>query len=155
MGNSNNITGNRVVNSYEGIIFNYGENNRLVGNTIENNSNGIALYSSNNLVYLNYFINDSAFNSEVTNFWDNGSVGNFWSDYQTKYPNATKVDGSGIGNTTYVIDANNIDHYPLMPQANIPTPTPSVSEFPLLAILPLFLSVLLAAMILRNRKTTK
>ncbi len=46
--------------------------------------------------------------------WDNGSVGNYWSDYLTKYPNASEIGDTGIGDTPYVIDANNIDHYPLM-----------------------------------------
>jgi hypothetical protein len=45
--------------------------------------------------------------------WDNDYVGNYWSDYQTKYPNATEVDNSGIGDTPYVIDENNEDRYPL------------------------------------------
>jgi hypothetical protein len=34
--------------------------------------------------------------------------------YQSKYPNATEVDASGIGNTPYVVDVNNTDYYPLM-----------------------------------------
>jgi hypothetical protein len=50
------------------------------------------------------------------NTWDNGypSGGNYWSDYQTRYPSAAEIDGSGIWNTPYVIDANNTDRYPLM-----------------------------------------
>jgi hypothetical protein len=50
------------------------------------------------------------------NVWDNGypSGGNYWRDYQTRYPNATEIDSSGIWNTPYVIDANNTDRYPLM-----------------------------------------
>jgi hypothetical protein len=52
----------------------------------------------------------------VGNVWDDGypSGGNYWSDYQTTYPNASEIDSSGIWNTPYVIDANNTDHYPLM-----------------------------------------
>jgi hypothetical protein len=43
--------------------------------------------------------------------WDNGfpSGGNYWSDYTGTYTN-----GDGIGDTPYVIDANNQDRYPLM-----------------------------------------
>ena len=33
-------------------------------------------------------------------FWDNGLVGNYWSDYK--------------GQGTYVIAENNVDNYPLM-----------------------------------------
>jgi len=45
--------------------------------------------------------------------WDNGKVGNYWSDYRSKYPDATEIDNSGIGNASYVIDENNKDRYPL------------------------------------------
>jgi len=52
----------------------------------------------------------------LPNTWDNGypSGGNYWSDYQTRYPNAAEIDSSGIWNTPYVIDSNNTDYYPLM-----------------------------------------
>jgi hypothetical protein len=50
----------------------------------------------------------------TANFWDNGSVGNYWSDYLLKYPNASEVGNTGIGNTPHIIDQDNIDHYPLM-----------------------------------------
>jgi hypothetical protein len=54
------------------------------------------------------------------NTWDNGyaSGGNYWSDYcgvdiyTGPYQNVAGSDG--IGDTPYIIDANNIDHYPLM-----------------------------------------
>jgi hypothetical protein len=65
------------------------------------------------------------------NTWDNGypSGGNYWSDYQTKYPNATEIDSSGIWNTPYVIDGpNNIDRYPLMHAYFMPTYSVSFSE---------------------------
>ncbi|UCC59173.1 MAG: hypothetical protein JSW14_04915 [Candidatus Bathyarchaeum sp.] len=51
-----------------------------------------------------------------TSTWDNGfpSGGNYWSDYQTRYPNATEVGTSGIGDIPYIINENNQDNYPLM-----------------------------------------
>jgi parallel beta-helix repeat protein len=36
--------------------------------------------------------------------WDNGTVGNYWSDYLDRYPNATQIDNSGIGNKPYIIE---------------------------------------------------
>jgi hypothetical protein len=56
----------------------------------------------------------------VGNAWNNGypSGGNYWSDYNGTdfysgpYQNVTGSDG--IGDTSYVIDANNTDDYPLM-----------------------------------------
>jgi parallel beta-helix repeat protein len=57
--------------------------------------------------------------------WDNGTVGNYWSDYQSKYPNATEVDMSGVGNTPYVIDGNNTDYCPLVHAVDISAIPPS------------------------------
>jgi len=83
--------------------------------------------------------------------WDDDypSGGNYWSNYtgvdvkSGSYQNETGSDG--IGDTPYIIDANNIDDYPLV----VPTAIP---EFPLFFILPLFMMVtLLAAMIYRRK----
>jgi hypothetical protein len=60
------------------------------------------------------------FNISARAIWDNGyrSGGNYWSDYngtdsyKGQYQNETGSDG--IGDTPYVIDANNTDNYPLM-----------------------------------------
>ena len=46
-----------------------------------------------------------------TNNWDNGTKGNYWSDYT-----GTDANGDGIGDTPYVIYENNQDNYPLMKQ---------------------------------------
>jgi parallel beta-helix repeat protein len=36
--------------------------------------------------------------------WDNGSVGNYWSDYSSVFPNATEIDHLGIADTPYLIN---------------------------------------------------
>ncbi len=74
---------------------------------------GVSLSSSavNNTFYHNNFINN-AHNAGAglsRNFWDNGLEGNYWSDY-----NGTDSDGDGIGDTSYIINENNRDNYPLM-----------------------------------------
>jgi nitrous oxidase accessory protein NosD len=51
--------------------------------------------------------------------WDNGSVGNYWSDYSDKYPDALEIDDTGIADKPYVVDGDNIDHYPLMRPVSI------------------------------------
>jgi parallel beta-helix repeat protein len=124
-GTSNVIIGNNFVNNMLGVFLGETSNNLIVGNNITGCS-GVALdicYSSDNSIYHNNFINNSQiaypnryYGTTSLNTWDDGypSGGNYYSDYQTKYPNATMIDGSGIGDTPYVIDANNKDNYPLM-----------------------------------------
>jgi parallel beta-helix repeat protein len=154
-GSSGNIlSGNNVTASGDvGInLIDSSDNNTLSANDITANSaDGIYLYaSSDNTFYHNNFINNTqqVSSDSSPNTWDNGypSGGNYWSDYRTRYPNASEIDSSGIGNTYYVIDANNTDRYPLMNQYAIP-------EFPSFLILPLFMmATLLAVVIYQKRK---
>jgi hypothetical protein len=92
-----------------------GSNNLIIKNNITgiNIGSNFNTFSQNNIlfdpepVYYSNWI-------EHANFWDNGSVGNYWRDYSTKYPNALEISNSGICNTPYVIDTDNVDNYPLM-----------------------------------------
>jgi parallel beta-helix repeat protein len=159
-----------------GIEFNNNCNDTVVhDNNIRQNTNGINLRSflmdfpnrtgelpfqgSNNVIQNNNFIDNSK-NANVEHewsianstylidytigtaivSWDNGTVGNYWSDYN--------------GNGSYVIDKNNVDHYPLTQQivVNTTSPTPSVPEFSLLIILPLFLVILSIVVLIRKSK---
>jgi len=82
--------------------------------------------SSNNIIYHNNIVDNyeqATIWMAGNNLWDNGypSGGNYWSDYEERYPDAQELDGSGIWDTPYVIDGNNQDNYPLV---NPFTPTP-------------------------------
>jgi parallel beta-helix repeat protein len=96
--------------------FNTVEANNITKNT----SAGIFLETSNsNIVFHNNFFNNTCqayCSGSSGNSWDDGypSGGNFWSDYQTRFPNASEIDGSGIWNTPYAIDSVDVDCYPLM-----------------------------------------
>jgi hypothetical protein len=46
-------------------------------------------------------------------------VGNYWSDYIPRYQNATEVGNTGVGNTQYYINENNIDQHPLLAPVDI------------------------------------
>jgi parallel beta-helix repeat protein len=117
----NTASGNIITNNGYGVAFYDSSGHNIVsGNIITDNVDGAHLYySSNNRFFHNNFDNNTqyqAYSSASTNIWDAGypSGGNYWSDYLTRYPAATEIDNSGIWNTPYVIDSNNIDHSPLM-----------------------------------------
>jgi parallel beta-helix repeat protein len=135
---------NNVTDSYDGIEIWGSSDNTLVGNNITNNSWGIRLTdSSSNSIYHNNLVNNTYqvyLDNEGKDVWDNGfpSGGNLWSDYETRYPNATEQDHSGIWNTPYLIDSNNKDNYPLIPE--------SLS----LTILPFMMAALLAVAVYRR-----
>jgi hypothetical protein len=84
--------------------------------------------SSNNIIYLNTFINNIWNSTEKITYIYNGSnytnyLGNYWDDYK-----GVDVDGDGIGDNPYRIDANN-DCYPLMePLENYFAPTGNIFD---------------------------
>jgi len=107
----NTIINNTISdNNDTGIYFyNSCRFNTIISNTISSNQNyGIYLKqnSASNQIYHNNFINNQnayVYGSSI-NTWDNGPTdgGNYWSDWETNpgYPD------------TYIVNANNIDHYP-------------------------------------------
>lgn len=66
--------------------------------------------SFDNLIFLNSFqSNVNATDEGTNNRWDDGSVGNFWSDYA-----GSDADGDGIGDTPHPVPPNGTDGFPLM-----------------------------------------
>jgi parallel beta-helix repeat protein len=101
----------------------YSDNNTVKENTIANDANGMYLAGATNTkIYHNNFENNTvqvytgSYGNGSNTVWNNPypSGGNYWSDYLTRYPNASEIDNSGIWNTPYVIGTNNTDYYPLM-----------------------------------------
>ena len=99
-------------------------NNTCYANYIASNSWGLdsgGIGMSNEgggLLYNNVFV-DNAYNVNTlfaakAGFFDNGVVGNYWSDY----PGADS-NGDGVGDTPYIVDSNRSDRYPLMAPVNI------------------------------------
>jgi len=110
------VAGNYIadIGSFGISIESSSDNCTVYRNTVLESYNGINIvYVSNSVFYQNNFINNThqvnMYAAGYANDWDNGFDGNYWSDY-------TGADGNndGIGDTPYVIDADNIDNYPLM-----------------------------------------
>ena len=101
---NNSFTGNYLqTNGFCGVDFDDSANNSFYHNTV--NSTGAA-----------YTVYRAGYN-----IWDTGFEGNYWSDY-----NGTDSNQDGIGDTPYIIDANNSDHYPLVHRQN-PTPVHNIN----------------------------
>jgi parallel beta-helix repeat protein len=141
----NNITANNYALQFSISIDADGRSNGSSNNTIKENNITLNQFyiemepyaNANNTIYHNNFINN---NQQLTDtyptsggyypvyaefFWDNGSEGNYWSDYMTRYPNATELDDSGVWDTSYIIDYSTIDRFPLIQPfliPNIPSP---------------------------------
>nr|MDO8113398.1 NosD domain-containing protein [Candidatus Sigynarchaeota archaeon] len=115
-----------------GIILHIAENNTIVGNDASHNINYGILCDTlgpGNLIYLNRFAGNGISEAlimtlgrkivsfQITlNEWDNGTHGNYWGNYSTRYPNATN---NGITwNMSYIIPVmgtsfNDADQHPL------------------------------------------
>ena len=162
-GNSSQIIENNIIDNMVGVFFAETSDNLVVGNNITDCS-GIAfgLYNSSyNRIYHNNMVNNSLqFKDEgiglypymvSMNTWDNGSIsgGNYWSDYELKYPDSSEINHSGIWNTSYVIDRNNVDNYPLTRQVDISAiaPTPTPIEQTVIPIIPIAVSVTVVAVV--------
>jgi hypothetical protein len=128
-------------------------NNTIKKNNITsicNAGNSNSYYSAGvfNCFYLNNIMLDKYPLLSIDTFWDNGSVGNYWSNYTARYPNTSEIGFTGIGNTPYDVqrsdyaiktfpNVTNIDHYPLMYPYDIendaiafPTPEPQPEQEP-------------------------
>jgi hypothetical protein len=131
---SNAIIESDIFGTFPGLLIRFSHNNTFCGNKINTFDIGA---SENNTFFANDFLSLKRYHiKNEQNYWDNASVGNYWIDYSTKYSDASEIGDSGIGNTPYVIDADNIDNYPLMmPFETLPTSTQESQaevQFPLI-----------------------
>ncbi|NLE05614.1 MAG: hypothetical protein GX638_12550, partial [Crenarchaeota archaeon] len=144
--------------------------NYIVENLIEYNEAGISLMDSQgNFIYNNNFVGNIrqvtdaapvAIVSFSVNVWDNGTTGNYWSNY------------NGTGNMSYIINEYNKDNYPMLipfeipienfPSflPNSPSPTqilsiPPILDYPFFLILLIVLLCILVIGLLRKKRYEK
>jgi len=155
----NNITG--FLNQAIRTVFSC-SNNSFYGNYISDTPVAVSLQDRavNNTFYGNTFASESCkfrIDDGVTGTsWDNGTIGNYWGDY-----NGTDNNQDGIGDSVHIITAvtwdNDVggdvsfvggqDNYPLMNPVDIT----EIPEFPSLAILPLVIVGTLVGVIIKNK----
>ena len=159
IGNNNTISQNQIVEYVFAFWITSSSGNMITANNItfynplvfDTDYGGFQVYHNNffnpdrNTGILNTYYGPQGGIGVTMPPWDDGypSGGNYWSDYASRYPNATEIDSSGIGDTEYLISAspNVVDRYPLIAPFNISAPTigapspnrspsPTVSESP-------------------------
>jgi len=110
------IENNTCSNNYEGIYLSSSSYNNLTNNTCDSNEYGIYLESSSDSnIFYNHLLNNTSSNAydDGTNYWDDGSEGNWWSDWQPF--DHLDTDGNGIVDEPRPIDGGgNQDTYPLV-----------------------------------------
>jgi hypothetical protein len=113
-GNNISVAKNNFTNCWNAIAY-FGENNTFTQNNfVKNNrvafTNGVDL---SNVFFLNNFIDNDLMVIQLYMFtdpssprWNNGTFGNYYSDYQSKYSLAKEIDNTGTYDTNYTI----LDH---------------------------------------------
>ena len=156
---SNNVISRNVLYGGNPMFLLGSSDNVISNNFVVDSEYGIVVgLSSNNEIYSNYFINVAqlAMDTEIsegtpsTNSWDNGSKGNYWSDYA-----GTDSNGDGIGDTPHVLYENNQDNFPLMNYPPISTNPQTDSSLPTEVIIIIFVAVVAfvaAVAVLKLRK---
>jgi parallel beta-helix repeat protein len=125
LGASNSVVfHNKFTSNLESGIFLSGSNNVISGNDIAENKYGIYITTQGaapraNEIYKNNFLSNrfNAFGNStyLVEKWDNGSIGNYWSDYQS---------------APYVINSNNVDNHPLTASIDTSNPSSTPSAIP-------------------------
>jgi len=121
------VDSNIIIGCYSGIGLNQVSQSLIRSNYVMGCEIGINIFSSeNNIFYRNDLVaNHYQVSGQLgSNIWDNGypSGGNYWSDYVSfdlnhgPFQNISGRDE--MGDTPYVIDANNRDKYPLIRPCN-------------------------------------
>ena len=116
---------NIITNNGHGIMIT-SSNNNISGNTISfNDESGIHLGtdSKNNIIFRNTIegnLVNNGYDDGTNNQWDNGTIGNYWSDYP-----GVDANDDGIGDTPYTINgsASSQDNFPIWddgPEFKIP-----------------------------------
>lgn len=113
---NNTINRNVIMDSHEGIFLDHSSENIFSGNKVADNIRGVFVYySAHNIIYHNNFVNNekhvfiALHRVLVSNSWDWGGEGNFWSDHV-----GMEYDEDGINDASYILDKTNRDNHPLM-----------------------------------------
>jgi hypothetical protein len=113
-----------LTKNIQGILLAFTTDSVVSNVSIVQNEWGMQIFFSNDtVIHHNSFVGNTQQAYPVNLFnanwdYDYPSGGNYWSNYNGpdfySGPYQNESGSDGIGDTTYVVDGNNIDHYPLM-----------------------------------------
>ncbi|MDD5778037.1 MAG: pectinesterase family protein [Candidatus Thermoplasmatota archaeon] len=130
---SNHLTVQHCIigNNSRGLRFYATSSSLITGCEFSHNSYGIFLEadSSQSVIYGNNFIdNVHQAEDECVNTWDDGSSGNYWSDFDEPSEGAWDNDTDGIIDHPYLVSGDgNQDRYPLAQPLDLYPPVTEVS----------------------------
>lgn len=160
---SNLVSKNHITNNSVGLmLIGYASNsmNTIVENIISFNEEGIFVWWHRDRIiqriYHNNFINNvqqvstagysPIFGKKASSMWNNGSEGNYWSDY-----NGTDNSNDGIGDIPYVVSDVDTDIYPLMAPVDVNV----IPEFPSWTLLLVLLIAGLTVILVRKKMVSE
>ena len=113
----NILSYNTFLENNYGLRIKGSRDNELFNNDIFSNQKGLYFCcgARNNIVYNNNFQDNIIWhaNDALGNQWDNGIVGNYWDDYEEKYPNSEIINGMWY-NPYNITGGSYTDNYPLI-----------------------------------------
>ena len=101
-----------------------GARSNIFNNNIVKNNQEKGFYfccgSRNNVVFNNSIINNSLnADDHYNNQWYNIKYGNYWGDYEEKYPLSVDVNNDGFWDTPYLVYGDTNDLFPRIQPVNI------------------------------------
>jgi hypothetical protein len=152
----NTVKDNRFLNNQVGVYFGW----QYSAYPISNDTLSMPI-----IIYDNDFIDNSKnaenwvmlFSPSANITWNNQFLhtGNYWSDYQSIYSNASELNHSGIWDTSYVINEDNVDQYPRTQPVEVHSiatpspisPMPTINTGPHIELFPTLLLVAVSVVI--------
>lgn len=182
----NCIVENEITNNTQGVWIHESSNDTISGNTVSSNKQGITLTAAHENVYGNNIMNNSGYGIKLawsfnnisgnniennrysvsieytyakyssSNSWNDDKEGNYWSDYESRYPNAAELDDSGTWDTPYVIGENDQDNHPLIkPVAILADDEPSLTPTLIIMAVLTAAAVIVGLAVYRQKRKTK
>jgi hypothetical protein len=172
---NNTFIGNYILKCDTAAFVIGSPNSKFLNNTIRDCGSGISLnYGCNGTVIVNnnFFVNQDGLGLSVWLSAEPFVDRNYWSNYLFKCPDGREINNAGVWNKPYGYEGSFMDYHPLVypiyfpldyqnptpaatptqsPIQTSPSPSPTIPEFPVWAIL-MLLAALAASIVLASKR---